>query len=83
MSRSIRKTPIAGHTTAKSEKDDKKLASGKLRAAERQAIHRVDVLDLADTTPMPIPKGAYDMAWEGAKDGKGVIRKPTKKAMRK
>jgi hypothetical protein len=42
MARSLRHTPIAGYTTARSEKRDKRLANRRLRAAVRSAMRRGD-----------------------------------------
>lgn len=75
MARSYRKTPIFGNTSAKSEKLDKRLASRRLRAQERQALHSGD--------DPPDPRGAYNMAWDGAKDGKHYWHKAADKDMRK
>jgi len=43
MSRSIRKTPIFGHTTARSESDDKRLWHKRWRAIERDQLATVGV----------------------------------------
>lgn len=42
MSRSFRKTPIVGYTTARSEKEDKRIVSGKIRAVSRARLAKKD-----------------------------------------
>ena len=63
MSRSRRKNPIRGFTSAESEKDDKRLGNRRLRHAERIAIQSGNVDNL------PCPKVKY-YQWM-SKDGKG------------
>lgn len=57
MSRSYKKTPIHGNTTARSEKQDKRHANRKLR---RKPIE--------DFTTIPIKK--FEDNWGWAKDGR-------------
>ncbi len=63
MSRSLRRSPICGVTTAASEKQDKRLAHRRLRSATRVAMaaDHVGVL--------PVPREVSD-PWDMAKDGK-------------
>ncbi len=65
MSRSYRKTPVRGVTTAPSDKEDKQRAHRALRRAERRAIARDD--------PGPRLKDVSD-PWSFAKDGKTRLR---------
>ena len=63
MSRSTRKTPTRGITTADSEKSDKVKAHRKLRRAVRIAVNQ-------DTDTLPQEKELSNK-WVMAKDGKG------------
>ena len=64
MTRSRRKTPISGITTASSEKQDKRLANRKVRRAVKQALAgKVDVDVLPHRRELTHP-------WTMAKDGK-------------
>jgi hypothetical protein len=66
MSRSRRKTPICGITTAESEKKDKRIANRKLRRRVRAALH-------ADPdAPLPLLREVSD-PWLMDKDGKMLI----------
>ena len=66
MSRSRRKTPIFGHTTARSEADDKRLWHKRWRASQRD--------QLATATPeseiVSVHRHAVSSTWDMAKDGK-------------
>lgn len=62
MSRSRRKTPIRGITTADSEKKDKRIANRRLRAATSQAI-------VQEREVMPEPRDVSDV-YDMDKDGK-------------
>lgn len=62
MSRSYRHTPIHSMTTARSEKEDKRIANRKLRAAVRTAM-------AARKEIMPDLRDVSD-PWSMAKDGK-------------
>jgi len=64
MSRSKRKTPITGITTARSEKLDKKLWHRAYRHAERQRLHS----NRYSYPRHPFEFGAH--AWNLSKDGK-------------
>jgi hypothetical protein len=68
MSRSRRKTPIFGITTARSERDDKALWHGRWRAAERMALAAVLPRD-ADTHMTTLARSVSD-PWSMAKDGR-------------
>ena len=66
MSRSHRRTPIFGHTTACSEADDKQ------RWHKRWRSHERDQLTIAgpEEEIEPIHRHAISSAWDMAKDGK-------------
>lgn len=66
MSRSIRKTPIFGYTTARSEAHDKRQWHKRLRAGERAQLASVG----PDTDPVTIHRNAVSSTWDMAKDGK-------------
>lgn len=76
MSRSYKKTPRWGHcrSHAKSEKQDKKIANGKLRAAFRQAFHR----DPECTVPPLLREvsSLYDFPSDGGKGWHGDLIYP-------
>lgn len=62
MSRSYKKTPITSFTTAKSDKEDKKLANRLFRRASRNRIK-------SDCEPFYRLREVCDV-WDFAKDGK-------------
>ena len=62
MSRSFRKTPIAGRTTAPSDKPSKARA----HRQERRAVRSTDLVE--DDPP---GEKAFGNPWAGEKDGKG------------
>jgi len=64
MARSVKRTPVSGITTAKSEKYDKRMANRKLRRAVRQALHRAECVEV-----LPHRRELTD-PWTMAKDGK-------------
>lgn len=64
MSRSRKKHPFCGITTATSEKDDKRLA----HKAYRQALRRLDLSD-PDNLVVPLLREVSNV-WGFAKDGK-------------
>lgn len=66
MSRSFRKTPIVGITTARSEKDDKRFANRCERHRARQAIRTCRDFD---ALVLPLKREMSDL-WDFAKDGK-------------
>lgn len=75
MSRSRRKTPICGMTTARSEKKDKRFANRKERRRVRLAIP----LD-PDVLPH---KREISNVYTFDKDGKQYVRNPNRKIMGK
>ena len=64
MSRSFRKTPIIGITTAESDKPFKQREHQRERSAAKIAIARGDD---------PLPPKAYGNPWSAEKDGKQYI----------
>lgn len=68
MSRSRRKTPIFGITTARSEREDKALWHGRWRAAERTALAVVLPGD-ADTHMTTLVRSVSN-PWGMSKDGR-------------
>ncbi len=66
MSRSRRKTPIFGYTTARSEADDKRLWHKRWRVSERDQLATVG----ADTDYVAVHRNAISSTWNMAKDGK-------------
>jgi hypothetical protein len=66
MSRSRRKTPIRGITTAQSEKQDKRIANRRLRRRVRSAL-RVD-----PDAPLPLLREVSN-PWRMDKDGKMLV----------
>jgi hypothetical protein len=66
MSRSYRKTPIFGHTTARSEAGDKRLWHKRWRARQRDQLTAVG----PESEVLPIDRHAVSSAWDMAKDGK-------------
>lgn len=66
MSRSRRKTPIFGHTTARSEADDKRLWHKRWRSRERDQLASLG----PDGDPLPVHRQAVSSTWDMAKDGK-------------
>lgn len=66
MSRSLRKTPIFGHTTAKSEAADKRQWHKRWRARERDQLASLN----PDSDPLPVHHQTVSSTWDMAKDGK-------------
>jgi hypothetical protein len=66
MSRSYRKTPIFGHTTARSEADDKRLWHKRWRSRQRDQLTTVG----PESEVLPIHRHAVSSTWDMAKDGK-------------
>jgi len=66
VSRSRRKTPIFGHTTARSEADDKRLWHKRWRSRVRDQLATLG----PDGDPLPVHRQAVSSAWDMAKDGK-------------
>ena len=84
MSRSRRKTPIVSWTTAKSEKEDKRIINRILRHKVKQTLKTKDIDELEEYIE---PKKDEIMdVWNMSKDGKQRVEKDSpfyKKAMRK
>lgn len=66
MSRSRKKTPIIGWTTATSEKDDKRLANRTFRSRNRQRLRKAR--DYEDLSLFLMQEVSND--WRFAKDGR-------------
>jgi hypothetical protein len=77
MSRSRRKTPIFGNTTATSEAEDKRLWHKRLRAKFR------DRLKAGPDDPIPIDYREVSDPWCMSKDGRHYWKNATKKSLRK
>lgn len=77
MSRSRKKTPVRGVTSAKSEKADKRDANRALRRRVRATLS-------VDPAPevVPLPREVRNL-WTMAKDGKYYLQKPRPKDLRK
>lgn len=75
MSRSRKKTPIRGITSASSEKDDKRMANRLFRRTTKVQIKKGE-------SPF-VDKNEVSNVWSFDKDGKIFLRKPTKKDFRK
>lgn len=77
MSRSRRKTPIVGYSTARSEADDKRLWHKRWRARERDQLAGVG----PDSDPLPIHLQEVSSTWDMAKDGKHWFAPPRQQAL--
>lgn len=66
MTRSKKKTPIHGMTTATSEAEDKALWHRAYRRGERQRIQH-------DADPVPVDENHYSSPWKMDKDGKVYV----------
>lgn len=77
MSRSRKKNPITGMTTAETEKEYKRQEHQRERAGVRAALADFD----AEGEALPHPK-EFGNPWAGPKDGK-CIRKDDRKARQK
>ena len=77
MSRSRRKTPRTGNTTAASEKDDKRRANRAFRKRIR------DILQINDDPDVLPALQEIASNWQFAKDGKQWLDNPLSKWMRK
>jgi hypothetical protein len=78
MSRSRRKTPIFGHTTAKSDHPWKKLAARKLRHRVKQALNIT-----LDCDGFAGKRWDVENPWSAPKDGKHYWKLARSKDMRK
>ena len=76
MSRSKKKTPKVGITTAETEKGNKRKANRKFRRVTKTRLKKND-----DELPKTIK--AMSDVWSFDKDGKQFLRTPTKKDLRK
>ena len=70
MSRSRRKTPISGITTAESEAEWKAKAARRARHAARQTL-----TETLDGDALPAKRWAVVNPWDGPKDSKSWFRK--------
>lgn len=70
MSRSFKKTPVFGNTTARSEKADKVIAHGKERAHVRTTLKGSDDLEAVQ---LSTKAHAHSNVWDFAKDGKHFV----------
>lgn len=77
MSRSRKKIPITGMTTAETEKEYKRQEHQRERAGVRTALANFDT----EGAPLPHPK-EFGNPWGGPKDGKR-IQKDDRKVRRK
>ena len=68
MSRSQRHTPIFGITTARSEREDKRIWHKRLRAHERTALSQLHCLNWDNH--IPVHHRAVSDIWSMAKDGR-------------
>ncbi len=66
MSRSHRKTPIFGHTTARSEADDKRMWHKRWRSHERGQLASLDL----NGDYLSVHRQTVSSPWDMAKDGK-------------
>lgn len=75
MSRSSKKTPKIGITTAETEKENKRQANRKFRRVIKTKLKKGEV-------ELPLTKEISNV-WLFDKDGKQFLKKPTKKDLRK
>jgi hypothetical protein len=66
VSRSRRKTPIFGYTSARSEADDKRLWHKRWRAQERNQLASL----VPGDDPLPVHRQTVSSTWNMSKDGK-------------
>lgn len=90
MSNSFKKTPICGHTTAVSEKQDKRLANRRFRRTVRQQLGCVGLDSDADGVGIDCDADrvitdirAVSNVWSFDKDGKQYLDDPDPKDLRK
>ncbi len=77
MSRSIKKTPVTGHTNSPSEKFDKQRANRIFRRISKELIHRSEYCKL------PIKIREIVDTWTMSKDGKSYKKYILAEYMRK
>ena len=70
MSRSVRKTPVFGHTTSTSEKDDKKEWHSAFRSKSKQHLNVAVMDDEGLEGFIDITVQDASDTWDFAKDGK-------------
>ena len=68
MSRSHRKTPITGHTTCRSEREDKKLWHQRWRTRERTELASLSLEGLS--AHLPLLGSQVSNVWSMGKDGR-------------
>ena len=68
MSRSVRKKPIMGWTTCRSEKDDKRIWHRRWRAHERTALASSPLDD--EDGNLPVSVNELSNVWDMGKDGR-------------
>lgn len=76
MSRSKKKTPKVGITTAETEKENKRKANRKFRRVAKNRLKKND---------SQLPKTTKEISdvWSFDKDGKQFLKNPSKKDLRK
>jgi hypothetical protein len=87
VSRSRRKSPVCGFTTASSEKKFKKECNSAFRAKERRIVQKIKE-ELESDLDIRLPKRLRDVVepWAGDKDGKhyfGYLKKKNPKEYNK
>lgn len=75
MSRSTKKTPKRGITSAETEKENKRQANRKFRRVTKIQVKKGD-------NELPLTKELSNI-WSFDKDGKQFLKQPTKKDLRK
>lgn len=68
MSRSVRKKPIMGWTTCRSEKDDKRIWHRRWRAHERTGLTSTPLDD--EDSGLPVSVNQLSNVWDMEKDGR-------------
>jgi hypothetical protein len=68
MSRSRRKTPITGHTTCRSEREDKKIWHQRWRTHERTVLTSLSPENL--NAYLPLQENQVSNVWSMGKDGR-------------
>lgn len=82
MSRSYMRTPITGHTTAVSEKQDKRLANRRLRRAAHQRLRGLENGVECDAVEVPTIRDVSNV-YSFDKDGKQWLDNPEPSDWRK
>lgn len=70
MSRSRRKVPIFGHTTARSEADDKRLWHKRWRSRERDQLASLS----PESDPLPVQRQAVSSTWDMCQGREALVR---------